>query len=143
MINHPKLRVEKRNGAEGPKHDPYGYEEIHATVPGRQVILHQGLGTWLKVGPEKAPSRQLRELQFPYEPGHYEQHERACLAKFEELVGFTIPQLERMQRKLNERCRKCGSRGTHTEHGYPGEYLEVCDYCGHINGSYFCPSEIE
>src|SRR5258706_10384505 len=48
LINHPRLRVERHTGSEGPRHDPYAYEEWRVRMPGHTIVLHSGLGTWLR-----------------------------------------------------------------------------------------------
>ena len=33
LVNHPRLHVVRQTGSEGPRHDPYRYEELHAETP--------------------------------------------------------------------------------------------------------------
>lgn len=55
-------KVSVRRGVEGPKHDPYGYTEVTFTrTDGRVVVMHEGLGTWVKV--DGARPKDLTELE--------------------------------------------------------------------------------
>ncbi len=46
-------RLSVRRGSEGPRHDPYSFEEwsVHQTINGveKSITLHMGLAVWLKV----------------------------------------------------------------------------------------------
>jgi hypothetical protein len=139
LIKHPKLRVWRTTGTEGPRHDPYGYDEIHAELPSGSITYHMGLGSWVKLHDGK-PGRRAAPIK--------KLDERTCteadLRKmFELTVGFSINQIERIHRKLKSRCRKCGCKHTEWVAGYPGEHMEQCVGCGHIVGGYFCRSEVE
>jgi len=46
-------QVTMRRGTEGPKHDPYGYDEVIVAVAGHVCTCHLGLGIWIKVDGEK------------------------------------------------------------------------------------------
>lgn len=134
LINHPKLQFEHRTGSEGPRHDPYHYDEWHVTTPKGEVVLHEGLGTWLKVNGKELEhdrrfsyndwERYLRETAFPI------------------YTGYPLGQLQRLAHRIKSRCRECGSRDFRSEAGYPGEYFDVCEKCGHIQGGYFNESEV-
>jgi hypothetical protein len=139
LIKHPKLRVARITGSEGPSHDPYGYEELRAELPNGTITYHMGLGSWVQFHDGK-PGRRAKPIK--------KIDGRTCteadLRKaFELTVGFSINQIERIHRKLKSRCRKCGGKHTKWEVGYPGEHFECCVSCGHIVGSYFCKGEIE
>jgi hypothetical protein len=135
LINHPRLRVRRVTGSEGPAHDPYAYEELHAfDARGNKVVLHQGLGTWFEVNGTKLGREGFAS---------YDSYEKECRTMFETCCGYTIDQIERMHRKLHERCLKCGHKEFHCEYGFPGETLLVCANCGHISSSYFSRSAIE
>jgi hypothetical protein len=129
MFSHPRLRVELIRGTEGPRHDPYGYDEYHATTPNGTFILHEGLGTWLKGDGERITA-------------HNDVAESDLRRTWEHLVGFTIAQINRISARLHSRCRKCGCKRSHVEHGYPGEYLYVCDDCGNIIDADFNESAV-
>ncbi len=135
MIDHPKLRVDRWAGEEGPRHDPYSYEELHVTTPKGEVVLHQGLGTWMKVDGKTVD--QPTGLS-------YDDYERWLrTTKFEEATGLTIKQIDRVYRHLKSICPKCGGREFITERGYPGETLEICASCNHVVGGFMDYGAIE
>lgn len=130
MIRHPRLTVGCRTGSEGPQHDPYSYEELTVETPHGKTTLHEGLAVWVK--------HNGHRLEF-----YGEKEEVEAWYTFVKLTGYTRAQLERIERKLTERCRKCGSRDTTWMRGLPGEHFEICANCRNMVGSYFCRSEIE
>jgi hypothetical protein len=135
MINHPKLRVTILTGSEGPRHDPYLYKEITVHQPDGSTTLHEGLGTWvISSGRKVVPPPDLNHAE----------RERWCRSTaFVTLTGYSVDQLQRIGRKLQERCRKCGSRETVYQRGMPGEHFECCAKCGHVMYSRFNISEVE
>lgn len=135
-INRPKLRVHVKTGSEGPRHDPYAYREVTVKTPRGKTVLHEGLGTWLS---HNGHTFKRRPKGMTYE--QWEAWLRTD--KFVKLTGHTIQQLERIHRRLEGRCRKCGGRDFTWESGYPGEELQVCTACDRINGSTFDRSAIE
>ena len=52
-----KSQVTLRSGSEGPKHDPYGYQEITVTQGNVRVTGHIGLGLWIE---DNITSRRMR-----------------------------------------------------------------------------------
>ena len=127
MINHPRLKVQRTTGAEGPKHDPYHYEEWDVKVPGFHVILHEGLAEWLSV------NGVMQEWRYDVKK------RRAIFATH---VGYTLQQILRIYERLSSRCSKCGGTDFTEETGYPGEYFNVCCDCGHIQSCFFNESEV-
>ena len=136
LFKSPRLKAWRRTGSEGPRHDPYAYEEITVETPSGETTLHMGLGVWLDHNGHRIK---------PDFGNNYEASEKELITTiFPKLTGWTMDQINRFHTKLKSRCRKCGStKGTTTETGYPGEYLEICVNCGHIGGGYFCRGEIE
>lgn len=134
-INHPRLRVSVKTGSEGPSHDPYAYTEYHVDTPAGTTILHEGLVTW------------LQHNDYKIEPAttNFNEYERWMREDgFQMCTGYRLEALDRISRHLAARCSNCRIRaGWQTETGYPGEYLYVCENCGHIRGGYFNHSEIE
>jgi len=127
IINHPRLKVRVETGSEGPHWDPYSYTEYHVRTPGGKTVLHEGLGDWMSFDDVKFEGcfhADLRRL-------------------FTGMVGFSVEQLERIARKLNSKCRKCGCVEFDEESGYPGETFEICHECGHIQSSRFSRSAVE
>lgn len=134
IINHPRLRVDLRTGSEGPKHDPYHFEEYRIRTPDTEVVVHLGLGDWVTVG-----KTQLELVGFT-------DKERAKFIRedvLKRVTGYTMTQLERIARKRSERCANCSGKVFESVCGFPGEHLTMCSYCGHIVDNYFCISEVE
>ena len=127
LFKHPRLSVRIKTGNEGPGWDPYSYTEYHVHTPRGKTVLHEGLGDWMTFDGEK------------YEDVFHENLRKV----FTRMIGFSVEQLERIARKLNSKCRKCGGREFDCESGYPGETFEICHTCGHIQSSRFSRSAIE
>ena len=129
LINHPRLRASRRTGSEGPRHDPYHFEELRVDTPAGSTVLHGGLAEWIK------------------HEGHrmdwYDQDPQKITDVFEKLTGYSVEFIERVARRLASRCRRCGGRDFHEESGYPGETFTVCDGCSDVVGTRFCQSAIE
>jgi len=92
-----KIRV--KQGAEGPRHDPYAYTEVEFTkTDGTVVLCHMGLAEWIKVN----GSRWIT----PDNPHNTEE-------MFRDLTGMTfskalhIPYIleDRLMKKLPEKAR--------------------------------------
>lgn len=135
MISHPRLSVRKVTGAEGPRHDPYAYTEWHVSTDQHKVVLHTGLGMWIKVDGEKWPRPAGMDSDL-WEKVMYD-------TLFPQHVGFTVAQIERIYTRLSSRCKACGGKEFECVAGYPGESFEMCVACKHINGSTFDRSAIE
>jgi hypothetical protein len=91
-------RVTVRHGSEGPQHDPYAFTEItfYFTNPKRKpVILHMGLGDWLKHG-----KRKFMGFHTKKEP----------TLKFEELTGLPVHKARQIPDILFERSMRKYSR---------------------------------
>jgi len=125
IINHPKLKVWVKSGSEGPRHDPYAYEELEVKTPQGHVILHNGLGTWLV----------NNGVQIEVPPTNSEKWLRT--EAFTKLTGYTTEQLGRIAWKLSSRCRKCGGREFYSASGYPGETFECCSNCHEVVSTCF------
>src|SRR5687767_7330885 len=116
LINHPKLQVVRRTGSEGPKFDPYSFEELDVTTPHNTATLHFGLGDWGTINGKRLELRGFDEkegLKFLREDF------------LRSITGFTLTQIERIAHRLKERCPKCGSRDFEQQDGFPGEYFIV------------------
>lgn len=134
MMHHPRLRVVRSTGSEGPKHDPYSFEEYQITTPQGKLVLHFGLGTWARFQDQPILLDRIQD-------------ENACVKLLRgnitrEATGYTLTQIERIARKLTERCR-CGSKEFESASGFPGEHFTVCCKCGNVVDSFFCRSEVE
>lgn len=123
-FNHISIRT----GSEGPRHDPYHYQEL--TVNGRagKVTLHTGLACWLAVN------------------GMVHGGEEEKLAQtFERLTGVMPWVAERVCHELPHRrhSANCNCRDTRSVAGYPGETFEICVKCGEVIDSHFNRSAVE
>lgn len=134
LLSHPRLTVERRTGAEGPRNDPYSFEEYDVRTDQATVVLHQGLGCWIQVnGSEREcfyGDRETTESQ----------------QAFARASGWTVQQIERIVRRASEAKWRCcpagGHHETHSVDGYPGESLEVCVKCGKVVDSDFSESAV-
>lgn len=145
LFSHPKLTVRMRTGSEGPRHDPYSFMDLVIETPERTVVVHEGFVCSIKCdGSEIEPPRYLLRLKYTgkIKLDVIEKVEQAWRDEtVEQLTGWTLAQIGRINSKLRSRCR-CGSRTFSSTPGYPGETFVVCDSCGRIHDSIFCESEI-
>ncbi len=136
LFNHPRISLSLKTGSEGPRHDPYGFEEYEIDTPSGETTLHLGLGFWLKHN-----GRRIEAA------GRAEESE-LCGPILKKLTGFSLDEIlalkERVEKHRSRRCAKCGASSRHfrSESGFPGEHFTVCGKCGHVADSYFCESEI-
>lgn len=121
-------RLSLVQGSEGPKYDPYHYDEwtvtrVHDNTS-MVIVLHTGLVEWVSLNGVKDTSGAS-----PYEVF---------------TAGTNIPchLLEEIYYRMRHTCRACGCKKTHTESGFPGESFNVCDRCGDIVSHNFHESEI-
>ncbi|MCI0564545.1 MAG: hypothetical protein MN733_39260, partial [Nitrososphaera sp.] len=49
LINHPRLKVTLKSGSEGPKYDPYHYDEYTITSPKDELLVHDGFSQYIKI----------------------------------------------------------------------------------------------
>ncbi len=120
-----------KTGTEGPKHDPYAYEELVVKRPNGTVTLHEGLGVWCKL--EKIPAVYRDEN---------------ALVIFEQATGITPATAKRVwcrqqERPLREHNARCKGRNFSCVSGYPGETFAMCTLCGEVVDSHFDRSAIE
>lgn len=135
LINHPRLNVYRLTGTEGPRHDPYSYEEYHVENANGKTVLHCGLGVTL--------TNNGRKVEAPINL-NWEARERYLrTTAFEAFAEYSIVQIERIHARLQARCRRCGSTQRQHMRGHPGEHFECCSACGHIMDTYFNKAEIE
>lgn len=110
--------IERRTGAEGPRHDPYGYTEIEYVHGGDKTVWHEGLGCWVEHNGIRTG------------PAGFD--ESVLAAEFKACTGYTPWELERFLMRARERCRYCGGRDFCSVAGFPGETLYVCTRCDKI-----------
>lgn len=130
IIHQSNLKVMHRTGSEGPKHDPYHFEEYEVEFGGKKTTIHLGLGTW---------------LHLPSGKTFFGSGDDDVMLEFEKVHGIAFPVLinwlERYMKWKTSRCRECGSRKFHMEKGYPGETFMSCEN-GHIISSCFNESAV-
>lgn len=117
-MNHTMIsqrRLEKTEGCEGPKHDPYGYEERTVYVNDVTVTLHSGLGVWCKASAESGGAVETHD-------------EEKAVALFSIITRMTPDQFDRAYLRLTEPPRRCPSCRSKVEYhsGYVGESIACC-----------------
>jgi hypothetical protein len=132
--------VSHRSGSEGPRHDPYHYDEYTLNRPnGDTIVIHSGLANWCKL---KRDNKIVLEAECTHALPEklFETYAGVSFRKFEKAFN-SIP--ERKLRThfcfgLNRSYKdfKCVS-------GYPGETLLVCSHCNDVIDSSFDRSAIE
>ena len=120
-----KRKLYKKTGTEGPKHDPYAYEEItlrttYADGKTFTVAVHQGLAEWTK----------LNDKLF------WHTHGKATCDEILGMVGLNYRLLEKLANE--QRCFKCGgTKGKWIEFGIQcarcGEYIYFEDPMGKLS----------
>lgn len=115
-------KVTLKAGNEGPKSDPYHYDEWRVERNGNVIVGHFGLAVWVKLnGVTKSD---------PSDPSLYDNPESEKY--FESLIGVTILVLEKAYQRGRSRCKKCGRTRLIGSRGYPGETLWLCAQCSKV-----------
>lgn len=126
-----KVRITR--GTEGPRHDPYGYENITVIRPnGNQVTFHIGLAIWCNA--EYANGTICHEE----DPGQ-------ASDLFAKVAGCNVQTAERAFRRLQERpyrFHNCHPRYLKGIEGLPGEHFIICRKCGDTLEVQFSISEV-
>jgi hypothetical protein len=78
---------------EGPRHDPYGFNEYMYEVNGKVFILHAGLAVWLRVG-----GKNGRDIRAPKRTTN---RDKWLMAKFEDITGLSLEQFEKANDRIN------------------------------------------
>ena len=132
ILNHPKIRVTRRTGEEGPHHDPYHYDEITVDNGSCEIMIHSGLAQYVQVNGYVFDASTH---------GHYNDDD--WMTSFvEEITSYKLTDLIKWGEKAKERCREGGYHDTHSVDGYPGEHFEVCGKCGRVVDGYFNESAV-
>lgn len=136
MSNHPysshngsiikEIEFSFRSGTEGPRYDPYGWNEICAEKNGKVYVLHMGLAQWLSID-------GTHQQDIPFDD---------VSSKFEEIIGMKIEDIMQQNYSERSRCPKCGCEELENQDGYPGEHFVVCSKCKEIVDTIFHESEI-
>lgn len=106
-------RIFCKNGSEGPRHDPYGYQEIVFVTQFENekpyfITLHDGLACWVELGKDR----------FECNDGHPDE--------VLEMVGLTASVLYKLVGEVESRCPRCGSRKSKAT-----QYGRDCVRCGY------------
>lgn len=129
LISQPGLQIERVTGTEGPRHDPYSYEEWIFDRGHGEVVYHVGLSEWIEYRGER----------------HDQPTDALVVAAFLQATQYTFSEWQKFL-GLAEASRYRRHRGhdVRSESGYPGEHFTVCHTCGgeHID-SYFSIGEVE
>lgn len=130
-------KVTVSRGVEGPSYDPYDVHELMVRRPsGVVVVVHEGLGTWIKAYHVERPNV-------------YTEH-TVCSEKdveflnelFAQLVGASLRSVKRAYYAMRERARQCCRGRTRTMRGLPGESLTLCADCDRVVDCEFNESEV-
>ena len=123
------IRISLKTGTEGPRHDPYSYEEVTIERGDSTTTIHLGLAEYCKY---TEGNKSLTIHRLPTDP--------MMLA----LCGLTLKQAKRILRKREEaKLRAHRSHGgMEWSRGYPGEQLLICK-CGDVVDSSFNLSAIQ
>lgn len=115
--------IELRTGTEGPRHDPYSYDEWTLSRGARTWKIHDGLASWVKLNDVLVESPAGGELD-------------------DALKASGCPLSLRELRKYYERIRTTPLKlhkahgGARWAEGFPGEELLICK-CGAVLDSTF------
>lgn len=131
LINTPNLRVTLRTGSEGPKHDPYHYDEYEFKTPAGLAYIHDGLARYLRIGSKRIELNSERCS----DPMVLEQYAKM-------ICGYTLTQIRRFAERRKARCPKGGAHQLRSMPGMPGETFAVCTKCDDVVDSYFNLSEV-
>jgi hypothetical protein len=119
MIAQPGLRISVKTGSEGPRHDPYHYEEFTVERNGAKFMEHCGLAHYVEMF-EPGWAKPLH-IDNPKGVG------KACQA----VTGFTLNEWRRfIHKRDNAKARQHRGHDVRSECGYPGEYFTICHTCG-------------
>lgn len=111
-----KTTLDIRRGSEGPRHDPYSYEELILHRGDDEFKLHIGLTVWFKING--------REVKIDYDNPD---------EAWESYTEISICDFERAYYRVHgpkNKCPYCGSRNLEWFSGYVGEDMESCGDCG-------------
>ena len=126
--------VSYNSGSEGPRHDPYHYDEVTIDRKNGDVVtIHMGLAAWCKV---KRHGKTVFQVD----------GETAAQTLFEWYAGITFHKAIGLQYTLFRRRVKyhaCGTRFLKSVSGYPGESFTICDNCGAHLDYHFNRSVVE
>lgn len=141
-------------GTEGPRHDPYGYNQLTVHRDGAndfptklRVTIHSGLALWCMVEYRYYTGNGQHKWAVMHNASH---NSEKVLALFEQWAGVSYHHAERAYQTYQDRKFRrpaCGEhcRGRYIEStdGFPGETLYQCTKCQLIVGTRFNRSVVE
>jgi len=118
--------IRHRSGAEGPSHDPYGFEEVEVRNARGRFTLHLGLAKWVEV---RLTAMDLKPVRFEC-PRITEPEIEAI---FEVGAGVSVATARRTEQRLRDSRYRAhrAHGGFECASGMPGESLTVCR-CGAV-----------
>lgn len=122
-----KIKVQTitmHEGTEGPRHDPYHFEELEVARNRRRTLIHLGLGDWVQIGREK-----IRK-----------DFEGVFFAR----TGLTVAQARRAYERIHRvpKACVCGATRSYFSTGFPGESFALCVKCDAIRDYSFNESAV-
>jgi len=112
-----KRTIDLESGVEGPRHDPYSYEEYVVEINDKMIVFHSGLDCWLSINGREIP--RLYGKRFGVLP----------YLMFKNMTGIDPNDFVDLYERKYRRC--CGPRLEDIP-GFPGETLIVCSSCGKV-----------
>jgi len=126
-MSNPRNKISYRKGSEGPRHDPYSFDEI--TFEGRRgkTVGHFGLAAWVRHN------------------GVIVADDNTAYDVWITLTGLPPHKAIELyhKRPWRKHATKCDGKDFTEESGYPGESFTICAKCGDIVDSHMNWSEIE
>lgn len=114
-----------KTGIEGPKYDPYMYEEYIVHRNGKEIILHLGLQEWIEINGERQEVVMKNLDEYLINP----------IEIFEEVTGLTLDKFKKYYDKIQNTCKNCGCNKTYAISGFPGEIIYLCRRCDSVVSS--------
>lgn len=139
ILSQPNLAIFQRSGTEGPRHDPYGWEEFEVHRNGNEVMYRAGGLGYVRLYLNGLCAFELYDRDGPVSSTvdkFFELHTGHSRREWEEAT-------ERLMAHRMSKCSECGSKHFKAERGYPGETFTVCADCGHVVASDMNYSAIE
>lgn len=121
-----KRNIVFTKGTEGPKNDPYGFEEFSVFLHYEgfdpvEFRIHVGLSIWISI---KQKNGDLHKLTFS-------SSSTKAWSLFEFFTGLSQETLHKMAAidPRPKKCTECGSNKILSTSGFPGESFYVCESC--------------
>lgn len=118
-------QVQHRSGQEGPRHDPYHFDEFTLNRPnGDTIVLHTGLATWARL--QRGDKVILQNTDADVAHKLFEFFAGVSQKAFAK-AWYSLPQ----RRLRNHYCGgvRRSQRDFECASGYPGESFVICSHC--------------